>query len=92
MGTLAASEMAEYTTLRVALSWHLQSNHYPPVPQSMVPVCLSAIDAINEGEFYRSIDLPEGISWRGQSDAPAWAIVDGHHLEPFIDSIDSEEF
>lgn len=91
MGATAAADMIHHAGIDRALSWHLQSNHYPPVPQSMVPVCLAAIDAINEGEFYRAIDLPDGILWRGESAAPAWAVVEGHHLEPFIDSINEDD-
>lgn len=91
MGYGAAADMAQYADLHTALVWHLQSNHYPPVPVSMVPVCLAAIDAINEGEFHRAIDLPDNILWRNESAAPAWAIVEGHHLEPFIDSINEDD-
>jgi hypothetical protein len=30
------------------------------------------------------------ITWRGQSEAPAKFIVDGHHLHWFIDPVDED--
>ena len=44
-----------------------------------------AIQLITEGEHDTNVSLPDGIMWRGQATAPAWAIVDAHHLESFID-------
>lgn len=73
-------------SLEQALVWHLTSNHFPPVPTTMVEPCIQAIDAIHEDDAERLIDLPEETSWRGQSKAPAWAIVEGHHLEAFLES------
>lgn len=81
--------MIHHAGIDTALSWHLQSNHYPPVPLSMVPVCLAAIEAANEGDYDRLIDLPEGVLYRNNEQAPAWAIAEAHHLDSFIDS---EEF
>lgn len=88
MGNLSAIDMAEHADLTTGIAWHLTANHYPPVPTSMVPVCVEAIDACNEGDFDRLIDLPEGISWRHQSHAPAWAIAESHHLDSWIDAAD----
>lgn len=90
MGRAAAEDMSEIgdalgISLRQQLSWHLSSNHYPPVPQSMITPCVNAIEAYNEGEPNRLIDLPDGVSWRGHSNAPATAIIEGHHLECFLD-------
>jgi hypothetical protein len=90
MGELSALAMSEVgddlgIDLRQQLSWHLGSNHYPPVPQSMIEACINAIDAGNEGDFDRLIDLPDGALWRGQTSAPAHAIIDGHHLNAWID-------
>jgi hypothetical protein len=47
----------------------------------MVPVCIEAIEAYNEGDYYREIELPEGVSWRGNLAAPANQIIMSHHLE-----------
>jgi len=71
--------------LRAAVEYQLTANHYPPVPRSMIAPCLMAIHACNEGNYNAQIELPDGITWRGQTTAPAAQIVEGHHLEPFCD-------
>lgn len=95
MGHINALGMAEamedgMIELRQALAWHLQSNHYPPVPLSMVYPCVLAIGLVTEGEHDINVVLPDGILWRGQPVAPAWAVVDAHHLESFIDVSEEE--
>ena len=85
MGFLQASEMAQSgVSLDVQLSWHLQSNHYPPIPLSMVPACKRAIAKANRGEWAANVNLPPGVSYRGQRKAPVSAIVEQHHLDAFI--------
>lgn len=86
MGALQAQEMAELTDIDTALTWHLRANHYPPVPIEMVAVCKEAIEAYNDYDYYREIELPLGTSYRGLTTAPASAIVDAHHLDAWIDS------
>jgi hypothetical protein len=71
--------------LRQVLAWHLTSNHYPSLPLSLLDACVLAIKYMQEGEPDTNISLPEGILWRGQQTAPAWAVVDAHHLEAFVD-------
>ena len=89
MGRLQAEAMAEASiSLDMQLEWHLQSNHYPPVPTYMVPVCIEAIDNANEGEWYKLVSLPEGVGYKGLTVAPTWAIVESHHLDAWI--IESE--
>jgi hypothetical protein len=51
----------------------------------MIEPCIEAIQACNEGDYDRQIDLPEGVSWRGKSQAPAHAIAEGHHLDAWIE-------
>ena len=88
MGSNLSNEMTDGTlsdlginlTLEQQITIQLRSNHYPPVPYSMVQPCIDAIQACNEDESDRLIDLPEGVEWRGQNQAPAHAIVEGHHL------------
>jgi len=72
-----APEMGMETAIRL----HLTQNHYPPVPVSMVSVCIEAIDAYWEEDLNRQVELPEGILWRGESSAPAYAIIESHHLD-----------
>lgn len=87
MGTNFAHDLANEDfglSLETQISIHLTSNHYPPVPTFMVPVCIEAIDACNEGDYDREIDLPEGVSFRGRTTAPAGAIVEQHHLGEWL--------
>ena len=84
MGSLQAQEMAEMLDTETAIHWHLRSNHYPPVPESMVPVCVEAIEAALEDYWEKEITLPEGVSWRGSDTAPAYAIIEGHHLHAWV--------
>lgn len=89
MGSNFATELADNDLfpeldLETAIGIHLQSNHYPPVPLSMVEPCIEALDAYYEEDFDRAIEMPEGVSYRGQTHAPAWAIVQQHHLEAWL--------
>jgi len=95
MGRMQAEEFAGMTgkgkgkiSLEKALTWHLQGNHYPPVPTSMVGPCKRAISAVNRGKNDAKIKLPEGISYRGEKHAPASAIVEGHNLHSWINPQD----
>jgi hypothetical protein len=85
MGRLTAMEIAETElTLEDQITWHLKSNHFPPIPKSMVKPCIEAIDAANEGDWEKLISLPEGTGYRGLTVAPVHAIVEAHHLETWI--------
>lgn len=86
MGNLQAREMAELgaDNLEQSLTWHLQSNHFPPVPKSMVPICIAALEAYGEEDYDRLIPLPEGVGYKGLTVAPANAIVEQHHLEAWL--------
>jgi hypothetical protein len=84
MGSNMATELADGTLgldMESAIAMHLRGNHYPPVPLSMVEPCIEAIDAYWEDNVQKHIELPEGVSWRGESYAPAWALIEGHHLD-----------
>ena len=86
MGSLQATEIANSgLSLEDSLAWHLRANHYPPIPIEMIPVCIDAIDLMNEGLPNSQIELPLGTSYRGDTTAPAWAIADAHHLGAWID-------
>ena len=93
MGSNFATEMADGTLENLGISLsiedqiriHLSSNHYPPVPATMVQPCIEAIDAVNDlGLWDLEIPLPEGVSWRGLTTAPAHAIIEAHHLNAWI--------
>jgi hypothetical protein len=87
MGSTFAMDLANNPdlTLERSLSIHLTGNHYPPVPVSMVDPCIAAINAAKAGEWDRLIDLPAGIKWRGKDQAPVSALIEGHHLQFFIE-------
>jgi hypothetical protein len=85
MGSLQAQEMAEMLDTRTAIAWHLQGNHYPPVPASMIDPCLEAIEAALAGEWLKMIALPEGVLFKGSQFAPADEIIYQHHLEPWLE-------
>jgi hypothetical protein len=84
MGNLALRDMLENTELRQALSWHLTSNHFPPVPDIMIDPCLEAIKNAEEGEWEKLVSLPEGVGYKGLTVAPTEAIIDQHHLHSFL--------
>ena len=89
MGALRAMDIFDSFDLEQGIELHLTTNHYPPVPIEMVPVCLDAIDAVNsESDWDKLITLPHGITFRGLTQAPASAIIEAHHLEFWI--IESE--
>lgn len=73
-----------------AIGYHLQGNHYPPVPLTMVQPCLDAIQAYWEDEIDREIAMPEGVSYKGRDTAPAWAIIEQHHLDAWISHEEEE--
>ena len=74
--------------LEVALGYHLQGNHYPPVPLSMVQPCIEAIDAYYDESYDKLIEMPEGVSYKGNTHAPAWAIIEQHHLDAWLPESD----
>jgi hypothetical protein len=85
MGSITAHELAENVIdIRQSIAIQLQSNHYPPVPLTMVEPCIEAIYACSDEDYDKKITLPEGVKWRGSTTAPARAIVESHHLEPWL--------
>jgi hypothetical protein len=83
MGSVTAIGLADSVLdLETQLAYHLQGNHYPPVPLSMVQPCIEAIDAYYEdNKSEKLIKMPEGVSYKGKTHAPAWAIIEQHHLQ-----------
>jgi len=84
MGYTTALALEENVSIDAGLAYHLQANHYPPVPVAMVQPCIDAIDAFYDEAYDRLIELPGGITWRGQSSAPASAIAEAHHLDAWL--------
>ena len=88
MGYNTALDLANELDLELAIGYHLQGNHYPPVPLCMVTPCVEAIDAYWADDYDRLIEMPEGVSYKGQTHAPAWAIVEQHHLSAWLQESD----
>jgi hypothetical protein len=88
MGYNTALDLSTELDLEMAISIHLQSNHYPPVPLSMVEPCIEAIDAYYDEDYDKLIEMPEGVSYRGSTHAPAHAIIDQHHLHAWLPECD----
>lgn len=89
MGNTQAKGYAEFDKkhprgIDLGLRAHLQGNHYPPVPESMVGPSKRAISAVNRGKHDSKIKLPKGVSWKGKNSAPASAIVEAHHLHAWL--------
>ena len=92
MGSITALGIQDSVLdLETQLAYHLQGNHYPPVPLSMVQPCIDAIDAYYDEDYNRMIEMPQGISYKGNTHAPAWAVIEQHHLDWFITPVDEYE-
>jgi len=88
MGSNFATELADNDLfdldLETAIGYHLQGNHYPPVPLSMVQPCIDAIDAFYDEDYNKLIEMPEGVSYRGEKFAPASDNIEQHHLDAWL--------
>ena len=92
MGSNFANDLAlaDNLDIETQIGIHLSANHYPPVPATMVQPCVEAIDAVNDaGLWDLEIPMPEGVTYKGLTYAPAWAIIEQHHLDSWI--IEREE-
>ena len=80
MGRKIAEEIADAPlSLEAKLSWHLTGNHYPPVDEAFIPVCVEAITKANEGDWDSILTYPNG------RERSVSYTVEGLHLEAFID-------
>jgi hypothetical protein len=83
---MQADEMVAMASVDVALNWHLRSNHYPPLPVELIDPAKAAIEAGNDGDFDRLIQLPDVLSFRdGRTAIMAWEMIESLHLDSFID-------
>lgn len=85
MGRIALDGMLEVTDADTALQWHLQSNHFPPLPPEILEPAKLAIQAALDEDWDAEIPLPAGVNWRDQTSAPTWACIEGWHLEGFLE-------
>jgi len=86
MGRITADALTELTIpLHHQIKLHLRSNFYPPIPLSMVQPCLDAIEAYHDENSDKEIAMPKGISYKGSNVAPAWAIIEQHRLDSWLE-------
>ena len=91
MGKALAQDLAENVIdIHSSIAFHLSGNFYPPVPATMVQPCVDAIYAAADEDWDLLIELPAGVTWKGETSAPVHAIVEQHHLEPWINGEDNE--
>lgn len=87
MGSLHAQEFANSgLPLETSLTWHLTSNHFPPVHEVFVPVAIEAIELANEGNWQDTITMPNGVTLTVAS------IVEQLHLDAFLDNEEDDEW
>lgn len=85
MGRQLAEALSELDApLKEQIEIHLVSNFYPPIPRFMAQTCVDALNAYWEKDTKRMIDMPKGVSYKGSTSAPAWAIVEQHRLWPWL--------
>ncbi len=77
-------ELPPKGSIEVQLSWHFRSKLQNEVPTSMTVPCKLAILAAREDDWERLIELPEGVTYRGQKLAPAKSIVQNYLLETWV--------
>jgi len=85
MGRLQAEEMVSRLKQEQALEWHLGCNHFPPIHKSFIPIAQEAIKLANQGIHDRIIKMPNG------KELTVEAIIDGLHLDSFLDQDEYEE-
>lgn len=85
MGRTTAVAISELDIpLKEQIEIHLVSNFYPPIPRFMAQTCVDALNAYWEQDTKRMIDMPKGVLYRGSTSAPAWAIVEQHRLDTWL--------
>lgn len=86
MGSMYLAGLIENLSFDQALGQHMQHNLYPPPPAEMIEPAKAAIEAGNENDFDRLIDLPEGVvTYKGRLQAPAHALLDVLRLHAFLE-------
>jgi hypothetical protein len=89
MGRMTAMSLTEMNVpLEQQLAIHFSSNCYPPIPSKMIPVAVEAINAYNEEDFARVIQLPEGVEFRnGENWVFASQAIESLRLDAWLSEI-----
>lgn len=85
MGYSAAVAMRQALRYDAALVWHLQYNHYPPLPIAFAPLCKQAIAHVNDGDSDARLRLPRGITVNGKRTMTASQCVELCNLASFME-------
>ena len=93
MGRMTAMDLQEQgLSLENQIAIHFSSNCYPPIPQQMIPTAIEAIDAYWEMDYNKMIPLPEGVSFRGQSEVSASNVIQSYRLDAWlVDDYEDED-
>lgn len=87
MGYSSALDMRAHADEDTALRCHLQHNHFPTVPEVMIPVAKQALYHARRGEWSATVALPDRITLRnGDTVAPVHTICRALHLDVFLDA------
>jgi hypothetical protein len=89
MGRLQAGEMKEHAGEHIALKWHLQHNHYPPVPVEWVPVCQKIISKYNDGDYNLNYSVLNPV--RDDEMVSAVRVVEALHLGVFLEEPENDD-
>ena len=85
MGKASLLDMLAHTREEIALEWHLNHNHYPPMGE-FLDAAKAALAAARDGEPDRLVTLPEGVAFRdGRESVEARHIIESLHLESFLE-------
>ena len=90
MGSTSANDMAYFVRTGeiasdVALYWHLTSNHYPPLPSSLIPTAQRALKKAAAGLWKARVLLPAGATYKGKRTMQVSDVIDWLHLESFLE-------
>lgn len=78
-----ARAMAEgQTSLDAGLKWHLESNHYPPVSQTWLPVCR---EIVRMSKVRPDLDYP--VQCPTSEKLTALQVAERFHLDPFLGEV-----
>ena len=83
---LAGFVGSDTLALENAVRIQLQNNHYPPIPEFFIPVCLKAIDLANQGLYDETVELPEDVTdaTTGLNSTSVSKLITWAHLDFFI--------
>ena len=71
-------------TLEDQVRVHLAECLDPPVDQAFAELCCETIRLVTSGEWEKTVPLPEGMTFRGMSEAPVGALVEEFQLTGWL--------